>query len=66
MILVGLLIADVVCIPLYYLAEIRGKVGIIMFIIFPLTLLAGVVYLSRSCLFSYNNKKKILEEKLGK
>lgn len=64
MILVGLLILDVILIPLYILAEVKGKMGIILFIVFPLILLGIVVYLSRNCLKSYNTKKKIVEEKL--
>ena len=64
MVLVGLLVADVIFIPLYILAEVKGKIGIILFILFPLTLLALVVFLSRNCLKSYNTKKKVIEEKL--
>ncbi len=64
MVLVGLLVADVIFIPLYILAEVKGKMGIVLFILFPLTLLALVVYLSRNCLKSYNAKKKVIEEKL--
>ena len=65
MVLVGLLAADVIIIPLYILAEVKGKMGIILFILFPLTLLALVVFLSRNCLKSYNAKKKIIQEKLN-
>ena len=65
MVLVGLLVADVIFIPLYILAEVKGKMGIILFILFPLTLLALVVFLSRNCLKSYNAKKKIIQEKLN-
>ena len=64
MVLVGILVLDVILIPLYILAEIKGKMGIILFIVFPLILLGMVVYLSRNCLKSYNTKKKIVEEKL--
>ena len=64
MVLVGLLVADVIFIPLYILAEVKGKIGIILFILLPLTLLALIVYLSRNCLKSYNTKKKVIEEKL--
>ncbi len=64
MVLVGLLVADVIFIPLYILAEVKGKMGVILFILLPLTLLALIVYLSRNCLKSYNAKKKVIEEKL--
>ena len=64
MVLVGILVLDVILIPLYILAEVKGKMGIILFILFPLTLLALVVFLSRNCLKSYNAKKKVVEEKL--
>ena len=64
MVLVGLLVADVIFIPLYILAEVKGKMGVILFILLPLTLLALIVYLSRNCLKSYNTKKKVIEEKL--
>ena len=64
MVLTGLLIANVVLIPLYILAEVKGKIGILLFIVFPLFLLGMVVYLSRNCLKSYNTKKKVIEEKL--
>jgi len=63
-ILTGLLVVNVVLIPLYILAEVKGKMGIILFIVFPLILLGVVVYLSRNCLKSYNSKKKVIEEKL--
>ena len=64
MVLFGLLVADVIFIPLYILAEVKGKMGVILFILLPLTLLALIVYLSRNCLKSYNTKKKVIEEKL--
>ena len=64
MVLVGLLVADIIFIPLYILAEVKGKMGVILFILLPLTLLALIVYLSRNCLKSYNTKKKVIEEKL--
>lgn len=63
-VLTVLLVVNVIFIPLYILAEVRGKMGIIMFIVFPLLLLAGVVFLSRNCLKSYYTKKKVIEEKL--
>ncbi len=65
MVLVGLLVADVIFIPLYILAEVKGKMGVILFILLPLTLLALIVYLSRNCLKSYNAKKKVIQEKLN-
>jgi hypothetical protein len=63
-ILVGLLIADIIFIPLCIYAEIKPMVGLSIFVLFPLVLAIIVVLLSRSCVKSYNGKKKAIEEKL--
>ena len=64
-ILFTLLVCDVIFIPLCIYAEIRPMVGISVFILFPLLLAILVILLSRSCVVSYNRKKKVIEEKLA-
>ena len=64
-VLMVLFIADVIFIPLSIYAEIKPMVGICLFILFPLALAILVVLLSKSCVKSYNRKKKMIEEKLN-
>ena len=61
-----LLIVDIIFIPLFIFAEVRPMVGISVFILFPLIMAILVVILSRSSYKSYENKKKMIEEKLNK
>ncbi len=61
-----LLIVDIIFIPLFIFAEVRPMVGISVFILFPLIMAILVVILSRSSYKSYENKKKMIEEKLSK
>ena len=63
-VLVILLILDILFIPLLMLAEVKPLVGISVFILFPLVMAIFVVLLSRSCFKSYENKKKMVEEKM--
>ena len=61
-----LLIVDVIFIPLFILAEIKPMVGMCVFIFFPLVLALFTVLLSKSCVSSYDHKKKSIEEKMGR
>ena len=61
-----LLIVDIIFIPLFIYAEIKPMVGMTIFIFFPLVLAIFTVLLSRSSYKSYENKKKLIEEKLNR
>ena len=61
-----LLIVDVVFIPLFIYAEVKPMVGMCVFIFFPLVLAIFTVLLSRSCVSSYESKKKTIEEKMSR
>ncbi len=65
-ILTILLIVDIIFIPLFIYAEVKPLVGMCVFIFFPLVMVVFVVILSRSCLKSYENKKKMIEDKLNR
>lgn len=65
-ILTILLIVDIIFIPLFILAEVKPMVAMTVFIFFPLVMAIFVALLSRSCYNSYENKKKIVEEKLNR
>ncbi len=65
-ILTILLIVDIIFIPLFIYAEVKPLVGMCVFIFFPLVMAVFVVLLSRSCLKSYENKKKMIEDKLNR
>ena len=65
-ILVILLILDIIFIPLFIFAEVKPLVGMSVFIFFPLVMALFVVLLSKSCFKSYENKKKMIEEKLNR
>ena len=64
-ILMVLLVIDIIFIPLCIFAEVKSKVGICIFILFPLLLAILIVLLSRNCVSSYNKKKRSIEEKLS-
>lgn len=64
--LIILLVIDIIFIPLFIFAEIKPLVGMTIFIFFPLVMAIFILLLSRSCLKSYENKKKIIEEKLNR
>jgi len=63
-VLLVLLAIDVIFIPLFIYAEVKPMVGMSVFIFFPLVLAICVVLLSRSCVISYEQKKKLVEEKM--
>lgn len=63
-VLLILIIVEVIFIPLYYYAEVKKFLGIMLFVLIPLILGTLVVLLSRNCYFSYENKKAKIEEKL--
>ena len=65
-ILTILLIVDIIFIPLFIFAEVKPIVGMCVFIFFPLVMAIFVVLLSRNCFHSYENKKKVIEEKLNR
>ena len=60
-----LLILEVICIPLLVIAEVKRILPIIFFLIIPTLFALGIVYLSKSCMNSYENKKKKIIEKLN-
>lgn len=63
-VLIGLFVAYIIFIPLCIYAEIKPKVGLTVFILFPLVLAILVVLLSKTCVYSYDAKKRAIEEKL--
>lgn len=65
-ILTILLIVDIIFIPLFIYAEVKPLVGMCVFIFFPLVMAVFVVLLSKSCLKSYESKKKMIEDKLNR
>lgn len=56
---------EVLFIPLLVLAEVKKILPIIAFLVIPTLLAIGIVFLSRNCFNSYENKKEKIKGKLG-
>lgn len=57
-------ILELIFIPILYVSEVKGKFGIILFLVLTTILTGLIIFISRVCLKDYNLKKDKIIEKL--